>query len=113
MDRKPVQLTRGAKWMSTRNTRWLWLLVAILALATIVVGTVTGYRADDASVVPDGETALGLPQWRTALWILVGATTLASVSALVVTAVQSWRANVKRFTAPAALVQVRDGRSHR
>lgn len=41
-------------------------LVVVLALATVAVGAVAGYRADEASVIDGGEAALNVPQWRAA-----------------------------------------------
>jgi magnesium-transporting ATPase (P-type) len=104
MDRESVQPSEKSERMSTRRVMWLWLLVAVLALATIVVGTVAGYQADEASVLPDGEAALSIPQWGAALWTLVGATVVAGVWALAVTAVRARPVDGKRIVAPAAVI---------
>lgn len=92
--------------MSTRNMVWMWLSVAGLALATFFVGMVTGYRADEASMITDGETVLNLAQWRAALWTLVAATSVAGVVALAVTVRRTAPVDVKRVLAPAALIVV-------
>lgn len=92
--------------MSTRNMVWMWLSVAGLALATFFVGMVTGYRADEAAVITDGETLLNLAEWRAALWTLVAATSVAGVVALAVSVRRAAPVDVKRVLAPAALIVI-------
>ncbi|MFN3865582.1 MAG: hypothetical protein ACK4MD_02580 [Demequina sp.] len=89
--------------MRTRGVVWLWLLVAILALATVVVGAVAGYRADEASVAVGGEAAFGVPLWEAALWTLLTATALAAVAAIALTLARSGRVEVRQIAAPLAL----------
>lgn len=92
--------------MSTRNIVWMWLIVAGLALATFFVGMVTGYRADEASVITNGEIVLNLAQWSAALWTLVAATIVAGVVALAMTVRRAAPVDVKRILAPASLIVV-------
>lgn len=92
--------------MNARNALWNWLTVAVLALATFVVGMVAGYRADEASVVADGESVLNLAEWRAALWTLISATVVAGLIAVVATVRRASGATVKRVLPPAALIAI-------
>lgn len=89
--------------MSVRTGLAMWAGVAVLAAATVVTGAVAGYRADEASVIRDGEAALAVPQWSAALWILVAATALAGALALAATVRQARGAGARGLAAPAAV----------
>ena len=99
-----VPRTEGGRQMSRNALLWLWGLVAALAVATVVVGTIAGYRADEASVIEGGETALAVPQWGAALWLLAGATILAGLAAMAVTLGRVRGTRERPLVAPAAVM---------
>lgn len=63
----------------------LWIVFALLAVATFVAGVIAGYRADEAAGIPAGQVAPDTALTSAALWFLVGATVATGLIALAAT----------------------------